>query len=115
MLVDITPDELIQRLHEGKVYLPQTARRATQNFFTPRNLTALARTRPAPHRRPGGRPDGRFAAPERDRGAVGDVRLSAGLHRPPTTQAEILVRTGGRMATKLNASWVVVHVAPAWP
>ena len=41
VLVDITPDELIQRLHEGKVYVPETARRATQNFFTPGNLTAL--------------------------------------------------------------------------
>ena len=41
VLVDITPDELIQRLKEGKVYLPETARLATQNFFTPGNLTAL--------------------------------------------------------------------------
>src|SRR5208283_363888 len=41
VLVDITPDELLQRLHEGKVYLPQTAQKATQNFFTLRNLTAL--------------------------------------------------------------------------
>ncbi len=41
VLVDITPDELIQRLNEGKVYVPETARRATQNFFTPGNLTAL--------------------------------------------------------------------------
>ena len=41
ILVDLTPDELIQRLNEGKVYVPDTARRATQNFFTPGNLTAL--------------------------------------------------------------------------
>src|SRR5215469_7444100 len=41
VLVDITPDELIQRLKEGKVYVPETAKRATQNFFTPGNLTAL--------------------------------------------------------------------------
>jgi two-component system sensor histidine kinase KdpD len=41
VLVDITPDELIQRLHDGKVYLPATAKRATQNFFTVGNLTAL--------------------------------------------------------------------------
>src|SRR5271165_6328598 len=33
VLVDITPDELIQRLHEGKVYVPETARRAIQSFF----------------------------------------------------------------------------------
>ena len=41
VVVDITPDELIQRLKEGKVYLPETALRATRNFFTPGNLTAL--------------------------------------------------------------------------
>ena len=41
VLVDLTPDELIQRLNEGKVYVPETARRATQSFFTPGNLTAL--------------------------------------------------------------------------
>ena len=41
VLVDITPDELITRLNQGKVYVPETARRATQNFFTPGNLTAL--------------------------------------------------------------------------
>jgi len=40
-LVDITPDELRQRLHEGKVYLPDTARMAVTNFFKPENLTAL--------------------------------------------------------------------------
>eukprot|EP01037_Dinobryon_pediforme_P024638 gene24638-26499_t len=41
VLVDITPAELIQRMHEGKIYLPETARKASQNFFTPGNLTAL--------------------------------------------------------------------------
>ena len=41
VLVDLTPDELIQRLNDGKVYIPDTARRATQNFFTAGNLTAL--------------------------------------------------------------------------
>ncbi len=40
-LVDITPDELRQRLDEGKVYLPDTARMAAANFFKPENLTAL--------------------------------------------------------------------------
>ncbi len=40
-LVDITPDELRQRLAEGKVYLPDTARLAATNFFKPENLTAL--------------------------------------------------------------------------
>ena len=81
MLVDITPDELIQRLNEGKVYVPETARRATQNFFTAGNLTALRELALAPHRRPGRRPDGRLSAPEGDRGPVGDLRAAARLRR----------------------------------
>ena len=40
-IVDITPAELRQRLQEGKVYLPDTARQAQDNFFRPENLTAL--------------------------------------------------------------------------
>ena len=40
-LVDLTPDDLIQRLKEGKVYVPKQAERALTNFFSPANLTAL--------------------------------------------------------------------------
>src|SRR5258707_1053468 len=40
-VVDIAPDDLIQRLHEGKVYVPQQAERAVRHFFSPGNLTAL--------------------------------------------------------------------------
>ncbi|TIT72808.1 MAG: two-component sensor histidine kinase, partial [Mesorhizobium sp.] len=40
-VIDLTPNDLIQRLHEGKVYFPQTAQRAIENYFSPGNLTAL--------------------------------------------------------------------------
>ncbi|HEY8888376.1 MAG TPA: two-component system sensor histidine kinase KdbD, partial [Gallionella sp.] len=40
-LIDLPPDELLQRLKEGKVYLPQQAERAAQNFFRKGNLIAL--------------------------------------------------------------------------
>src|SRR5262245_33913886 len=40
-LVDLTPDDLIQRLKEGKVYVPKQAERALKNYFSPANLTAL--------------------------------------------------------------------------
>ena len=40
-LVDLTPDDLIQRLKEGKVYVPKQAERALEHFFSPANLTAL--------------------------------------------------------------------------
>jgi len=35
-LVDIPPDDLLERLREGKVYLPQQAERAIRNFFSAR-------------------------------------------------------------------------------
>ncbi len=41
VLVDLPPDELLQRLREGKVYLPQQAERAISNFFRKGNLIAL--------------------------------------------------------------------------
>src|SRR5262249_43821260 len=40
-LVDLTPDDLLQRLKDGKVYVADTAERAVQNYFVPGNLTAL--------------------------------------------------------------------------
>ena len=40
-LVDITPDDLIDRLKEGKVYVPKQAERALEHYFSPGNLTAL--------------------------------------------------------------------------
>jgi len=40
-LIDLPPDELIERLHQGKVYVPEQARRALDNFFTRGNLLAL--------------------------------------------------------------------------
>jgi len=40
-VVDIAPDDLIQRLQEGKVYVPQQAERAVRHYFQPGNLTAL--------------------------------------------------------------------------
>jgi two-component system sensor histidine kinase KdpD len=40
-LVDLTPDDLIERLKEGKVYIPEQAERALEHYFSPGNLTAL--------------------------------------------------------------------------
>jgi two-component system sensor histidine kinase KdpD len=40
-LIDLPPEDLIQRLREGKVYIPPQAHRAVENYFRPGNLTAL--------------------------------------------------------------------------
>ena len=90
VLVDITPDELIQRLNEGKVYVPETARRAIQNFFTAGNLTAL---RELALRRTADRVDDQMvdiSAAEGDRGPVGGLGAPARLRRGDGS-----VRAGG--------------------
>ncbi|MCI4678327.1 sensor histidine kinase KdpD [Rhodoblastus acidophilus] len=109
ILVDITPAELIQRLQEGKVYMPQTARRAVQNFFTPSNLTAL---RELALRRTADRVDDQMVNYLRQNAIEGPWETSEYLLVciGADDRAEILVRTASRMATRLNASWVVVHV-----
>src|SRR5262245_5344868 len=40
-LIDLPPEDLLQRLREGKVYVPDAAARAIENYFRPGNLTAL--------------------------------------------------------------------------
>src|SRR5499427_1871717 len=40
-VIDLTPEDLAQRLQEGKVYMPAQAERAIRNYFKPGNLTAL--------------------------------------------------------------------------
>jgi two-component system, OmpR family, sensor histidine kinase KdpD len=112
VLVDITPDELITRLHEGKVYVPETARRATDNFFTQGNLTAL---REMALRRTADRVDDQVADYLRQRaiggpfGAAERLLLCIGGEQ----DAEILVRKASRLATGLNASWMAVHLVRA--
>jgi len=108
-LVDIPPDELLQRLREGRVYIPQQAQRALENFFRKGNLIAL---RELALRKTADRVDlamrdyrkeksvrGSWAARERVLVAVG-----------PDSQAERLVRAGKRTADRLDAEWLVVFV-----
>lgn len=112
VLVDITPDELIARLNEGKVYVPETARRATQNFFTPGNLTAL---RELALRRTADRVDDQVADYLRQRAIDGPWDASERLLVCIGSEAlsEMLVRKAARLATGLNASWIAVHVLRA--
>ncbi len=80
-LVDLTPDDLIQRLKEGKVYVPQQAERAVRHYFQPGNLTAL---RELALRRTAQRvdaADGRLHAGPCDRRPVGGGRARAGLRQ----------------------------------
>ena len=80
-VVDLTPEDLIQRLKEGKVYVPHQAERAIRHYFLPGNLTALrelALRRTAAARR---RADGHLYARPRHPGSVGGERARAGLRQ----------------------------------
>jgi two-component system sensor histidine kinase KdpD len=110
VMVDITPDELIQRLKEGKVYLPDNARRAADNFLQAGNLTAL---RELALRRTAERVDDQMV----------DYLRQHAIEGPWPTADRIMVCVGGddlservvrqtaRIAGALNATWVAVHAA----
>lgn len=108
-LVDITPAELRQRLAEGKVYVPETARLASENFFKPENLTAL---RELALRRAAQAVDDELVGAMRRAGVAGPwaageriLVLVGG-----DAMADHLVRTGRRLAEMMNAPWTVAHV-----
>ncbi|MGZ9115317.1 MAG: DUF4118 domain-containing protein [Methylocystis sp.] len=112
ILVDVTPDELLQRLKDGKVYVPETAKRATQNFFTPRNLTAL---RELALRRTAERVDDQMVDFLRQGAIEGPwataERLLVCVGRD--AKSEAVVRAGARLATGLNATWIALYIEPA--
>ena len=108
VLVDLTPDELIQRLNDGKVYVPEAARRATQNFFTPGNLTAL---RELALRRTAERVDDQMVDYLRQKAIEGpwaSERLLACVG--PDGVSERVIRRASQLATGLNADWTAVTV-----
>ncbi len=109
ILVDITAEELIQRLKDGKVYLPQTAKLAQQKFFTRRNLTAL---RELALRRTAARVDDQMVEQLRQNAIEGPWETAERLLVcvGPDAQSMDVVRTASRLATGLNAGWVAVTV-----
>ena len=108
-LIDITPDELLQRLKEGKVYLPERAQHALENFFRKGNLIALRELamRAAADRVDAEMREYRDGHAIRDTWAAGES-LIVGVG--PDAQAEKLVRAGKRIATALHARWLVIYV-----
>jgi len=109
-VVDITPDELRKRLSEGKVYVPETARLASENFFKVENLTAL---RELALRRAAQTVDDQLLATLRERGVEGPwaagerILVLVGSD----TMAASLVRAGRRLSDMMmDAPWTVAHV-----
>src|SRR6202789_3119394 len=108
-LIDLTPDDLIQRLKEGKVYVPKQAERALDHYFSPGNLTAL---RELALRRTAERVDEQLlthmqANAIADPGAAG-ARILVCVSEDP--RAAGLVRTTKRLADRLHAPWTAVSI-----
>jgi two-component system sensor histidine kinase KdpD len=108
-LVDLTPEDLIQRLKEGKVYVPEQAERAVRHYFMPGNLTAL---RELALRRTAQRVDEQMVNYMRAHAIQGPWEASERVlvvvdARPG---AAALVRYGRRLADRLRASWSAVYV-----
>ena len=108
-LVDLTPDDLIQRLKEGKVYVPKQAERALEHFFSPANLTAL---RELALRRTAERVDEQLLTEMQARAIVGPwaagERLLVCVNEDQ--RAAGLIRYAKRLADRLHASWTALYV-----
>ena len=108
-LVDLTPDDLIQRLKEGKVYIPQQAERALTNFFSPANLTAL---RELALRRTAERVDEQLLTEMQARAIQGPwaagERILVCISEDP--RAAGLVRYAKRLADRLHGPWIALNI-----
>ena len=108
-LVDITPEELIERLRDGKVYIPDQAERALASFFQKSNLVAL-------------REFSLRQAARRVQTDVESARRRQSISAPwatvdrllvcvgPSPSSARVIRTAKRMAHALDAPWMAVAV-----
>jgi two-component system sensor histidine kinase KdpD len=108
-LIDLPPEELLQRLKEGKVYVADLAERARENFFRKGNLLAL---RELALRRTAERVDAQMQDYRRIKGvreiwpAAERIMVCAGAN-PRSVR---LIRAAKRMAAGLRADWITVYV-----
>jgi two-component system sensor histidine kinase KdpD len=109
-VIDLPPDELLIRLREGKVYIPDQARLAIEKFFRKGNLSAL---REMSLRRAAERVDDQLRGYMRSKAIQGPwpaaerllVCINEGL------LSERLIRSTRRLSDELNAEWFAVHVS----
>ena len=108
-LIDLTPDDLIQRLKEGKVYVPKQAERALEHYFSPGNLTAL---RELALRRTAERVDEQLLTHMQANAIAGPwaagERILVCLSEDP--RAAGLVRYTKRLADRLHAPWTAISI-----
>lgn len=108
-VIDLTPDDLITRLHEGKVYVPEQAERAIENYFSPGNLTAL---RELALHRTAQRVDDQLVDYMRAHAIEGPwpagERVLVLVDAMPGANG--IVRYAKRMSDRLRAQWAAIHV-----
>ncbi|NTV50134.1 MAG: sensor histidine kinase KdpD [Geobacteraceae bacterium] len=108
-LIDISPEDLLQRLHEGKVYIPDQAAMAIEKFFRPGNLMAL---RELSLRRTASRVDDQMRAYMETQSIAGPwptaERLLVCISGSPSS--EKLIRSTCRLAEELKAEWFTLHI-----
>ncbi|MGB4074745.1 DUF4118 domain-containing protein [Pseudomonas sp.] len=108
LLIDLPPRELLERLREGKVYVPEQARAAIDAFFSQTNLTAL---RELAMQTAAARVDADLNRRYRQQGQQAPTvrgRLLVGIDGD--AQAERLVRHACRVAERRHLPWSVLHV-----
>jgi two-component system sensor histidine kinase KdpD len=108
-LVDLTPGDLIERLKDGKVYVPEHAARALEHYFSAGNLTAL---RELALRRTADRVDEQLLSEMQARAIPGPwaagERILVCISEDP--RAANLVRYAKRLADRLHGPWVALYI-----
>ena len=108
-LIDIAPEELLERFREGKIYRPEQAERASRHFFTKGNLLAL---REMALRKTAERVDEQMLAHRRDERSRDIVPASEKVIVciGPSPLSAKLIRSARRLATSLHAKLLAVYV-----
>lgn len=110
-LVDLPPGELIERLHQGKIYLPDMAEQALQRFFSAPNLAAL---RELAMQTAADRIEDHLREAHTAQGISGlALRRRVLIAIDGSGNSEYLVRAGRRLAERRDAPWSVVTVQRA--
>jgi len=108
-VIDLAPEDLIQRLRDGKVYVPKQAERALRHYFAPGNLTAL---RELALRRTAQRVDEQLLTHMQAHAISGPwaagERVLVCISESPHSAA--LVRYSKRVADRLHAPWTAIYV-----
>lgn len=111
IMVDVTPEELIDRMKAGKIYKPEKIEHSLANFFTPGNLSML---RELALRELAN--DVEYKSREKREevsksGHISSEKILVAI--PPRENAALVIRAGSRIANRSNAKWYVVHVEPS--